>query len=271
MITARIALAAAALLVSGAASAQATWNFANSINTAPTPDQYTLCGATANLPTAAYGNTFGCTSGGITTTASAWSTTRDTTTGATNVSGGAGFASAYLSLQGGSGFGVANRVEGLSVTAPDHSMDSVTNTTDAILLGFSSAVTLNQLTLGWYSTDSDVTIMRWTGGAGGPTMGSTNVSSMTGWTLVTSADVDAADPTSPYTLNFNGGGASSWWLISAYNSTYGGTGGGLDTNNDYVKLLSVRSAGPSVAEPGSLALAGLALGGFLIGRRRRAR
>jgi hypothetical protein len=273
MKTLKLAAAAALALAAIAPShAQSTWSFANA------------CGQIGSTSSTNYnyGNTASCagTNGAAAVTASAWSTTRSTTTGATNVSAAAGFASAALSNQGGSGFGIANQVETLGTGAPDHSVDSVTNTTDAVLLRFNTATALTGLSLGWWQGDADVTILRWTGGAAGPTMGTTNVAaSMAGWTLVSSFDADgyAADQgTTQFSgttvaPSFNAARAtSSWWLISAYNSTYGGTGTNLSTNNDYFKLLSVSSSAQGTPEPGTLVLAGAALAGVFAARRRKA-
>jgi hypothetical protein len=253
------ALTTVVLGASLAGSAHATWNFGGCTQTS----------ANANN----YGNSFNCggDASGVTATATAWSTTMNAAATATNVSGGSKWASANLAHYSG-GFGVKNQHEGLSAGSPSHSMDSYNNTTDAILLSFDSSVVLSQLGVGWSQTDSDVTVMRWTGPAAPALAGSVvDLDTVSGWELVGSyADVYASG-----TANVNPDDkASSWWLISAYNNTYGGQS--WTTNNDYVKLLSVSGVkcttcgqGQGVPEPASLALLAIGFVGALSTSRRR--
>jgi len=79
-----------------------------------------------------------------------------------------------------------------------------------------------------------------------------------------------------------GGKGSSWWLVSAYNTGFVQSAGAenrstLDNGNDYFKLFAVAGSactaggncGPKrVPEPGSFALAGLALLGLTFSRRK---
>jgi hypothetical protein len=242
-------------------TAHATWNFT---------------GCTQNVANAgSYGNSFNCggDASGVAATATAWSTTMNAAGTLTNVSGGSKWASANLALYSG-GFGVKNRFEGLYAGSPSHSMDSYNNTTDAILLSFDSSVILSQLGVGWSQTDSDVTVMRWTGGAAPTLAGSVvDLDTVGGWELVGSySDVYASG-----SANINPDEkASSWWLISAYNNTYGGQS--WSTNNDYVKLLSVSgvkcttcgAGGQGVPEPASLALLAVGfVGAWGAARQRR--
>jgi hypothetical protein len=215
-------------------------------------------------------------------TVSAWASTG---------SGGL-WAAATLSNQLSSGFGVT--AAGESTSAPNHGVDNAGNR-EAVLYKFDKKTELDSVTVGWWSRDLDITVLRYTG-SGGPTMGSWGISgtnsvvgSMAGWELVGSygrAAYGSESSTSAancgtsgansaacnVTINVNAlNYSSSYWLVMAYNSAVGGAAGGVLSNgNDYFKLLSVVGSTSKVSEPGALALASLALFGVAYSRRRRA-
>jgi hypothetical protein len=259
--------AIAALLLGGvlagtSAHAQQTWTYASFTEN------------TTNAGT--YGNSWSQTQNGVKLTVSAYSTTG---------SGGA-FATAYVGNYGtGSGFGVTNNSssEGVgTVASPQHAMDNFTNT-DMLALNFSSSVVLSQVASGWHNTsatttcknnsggtsvcgtDSDISLLRWDQSTGPTITGGTIAQLLAaGWTLVNNY-ADMVDDTLRAT-GADSTKASSWWLISAYNSAWG-TGSNtanLSNGDDYVKVLSSITTVPAtgrsgVPEPGTAAMVALAL------------
>ena len=191
-----------------------------------------------------------------------WSATKD-----------ANFSTASMVYYGGGGLGITTKNE--SLANPQHATDN-NGSTEAFLINFGAlSVALNQVSIGWYSNDADISILRYTG-ANPPVLGNSSVANLRkaeGWEFV--GDFASLKPSSP--LNFNTGTdakTASWWLVSAYNSGYSGKPAvsalsGLSNGDDYFKLsgfgaMVADKVPPTndVPEPGSFALFGIAMLGF---------
>lgn len=294
-----IALAVAALASAGA-HAQSSWNL---VSTGNTGGQCTQQAAN----TGNFDNSYNCNNGSGTVGVSAWSTSRGTQAG-TSYSGGNGagttYANSFLSNQGTSGFGNSNRNEGLNPPAPDHSFDSGGGVIDMMLLDFgSSNVVLNQVGIGWKNGTGmgDMTVMRWVGsktsaigsaapGANGGGSDTLAAQTCTGgivtacWQLVGSYADLGVDNSNPYggaarNTGATGSMASSWWMLATFNTALNGgstnckNGAGAtvacSASNDAFKINFIQATASQVPVPGSLALAGLALGAAFFATRRR--
>lgn len=250
------------------ASAQLTYNFSDSGN--------------CNFPPAT------CTVTGSGTVA------KDLTLTGWSAASGANFVSAAITDQSGSGVGMNSD----GSTAPNHAIDN-NGRLELMMLNFNNnKVVLNSWNTGWSYNDTDVSLLRWVGAATGPNMLTTadftNKSSADllamGWALVKNVDMDGNQTNTNSNATYGGlsatsglavnaSNSSSWWIISSY--FQGGSTAPFNNGDDYFKLLSVNAtcvsntAGgacntvpPGAPEPGSLALAGVALLG-LYGSRRR--
>lgn len=253
------AFAACVLVASGSSMAASTWNFSGS----GVEGSNSGCGAApswGNTLAVKAGGSSACNGSGAIVTASSWAS--PTMTG--------NLATAQLTAYTG-GLGVQDL--GDPAGSPDHSTDNA-GYTDLVAFDFgASKVALDQVSIGWYSTDADISVLAWTG-VGAPASlslalnGKANGAATglvgNGWTLVGSyADLQNGAAT----INASNI-SSSWWLISAYNSSYPG-GGTLSTGNDYLKILTVSTKDlQKVAEPSSVALVGLAMFGAFAARRK---
>lgn len=179
-------------------------------------------------------------------------------------------------------YGAGISSPGESTTSPDHAIDN-NGATEALLINFGAAnFALNQLSIGWIGGDADVTVLRYTG-TQAPTLTNSTVANLTsapGWEWVG----DYPNLTTSSALNFNNDDnvkTASWWLVSAYNSAYSGNAPttGIGNGNDYFKVsgfagtIVAKAPTPptpntSVPEPGTFALFGIAMLGFVAVRRK---
>lgn len=268
--SARVLAGVAVLSVASSAFAASTWVFGdNSPVSECTASEVTsgACGATISDPGAPNLKGFA-----VSSTAS-----------------GPAFANATLkSYSGGLGVEANSNDTG----SPQHSTDN-SGYTDAIVLGFTGyTFDLDSVKIGWKYTDADISVFRYTGTEAAPTPAGTNITasalSADGWELVGNyADLLTTSAKSVNSTNKT----SSWWLISAYNATYGAAPvvadqgivntaanavTGLQGGNDYFKVLSIAGTATKVTpppqgvpEPGSIALLGLGLVGMVAARRRK--
>lgn len=173
--------------------------------------------------------------------------------------------------------------EGVS---PEHAIDNEQRYDMALLSFGSSVVKLNSVSLSWIRSDSDLTVLAFTGTNFDAT---TMLKGLTydkltanGWAIV----ANTAGNSGTYNQSFNTSGAvaSSYWLIGAYNPLVASASGTNTGGFDYIKLSKVSgdvcAAGSTAGtagcgssnkapEPGSLALMGVGLLGLLRCRKRR--
>lgn len=231
-----------------------------------------------NCDTWTFNNQTSNTQGGITATATGWSNT----VGSANVQ----LDSAYITLNGSSGLGVRNNDcsgfanctgggsdvnEGLS---PEHSIDN-NGRTDSILFSFTDKVNLTSFSAGWVSTDSDFTVLAYTGAGNPASLANQTYAGLlsNGWSLI--GNFLAGSSTGAH--DFANSTYSSYWLIGALNTMVGGDS--TKAGNDYFKLISLAGCtcdnappgtpgcstgggGGGVPEPGTLLLMGAGLLGL---------
>jgi hypothetical protein len=152
-----------------------------------------------------------------------------------------------------------------SESSPTHAVDNSSHQ-EFLLFSFSEAVTLSQVSMGWFHNDSDITVLAW-GGAGDPTIDNRRSSQLLGdgWDFVGHySNLHSTGYTTAINNGAQSGGtvfSSSYWLVGAYNNQINGNG--WTHGNDHLKISALSASLPpppsQVSEPASL---GLLLGGL---------
>jgi hypothetical protein len=205
-----------------------------------------------NCDTWTFNNTTSNTQGGIAATASGWANT----VGSANVQ----LDTAYITLNGSSGLGVRNNDctgysnctggptgrdinEGVS---PEHAIDN-NERVDSILFSFTQKVNLTSFTAGWVQTDSDFSVLAFTGTGNPASLAGQTYSGLlsNGWSLI--GNYDGTSSTGAH--NFANSTYSSYWLIGALNTFVNGDPS--KAGNDNFKLISLAGCNCNNAPPGT--------------------
>lgn len=269
-------LGSLALGLAGIGTAHAGWTFGS----AATTSDSAASGITVTTSgfKAANGGTYDTSCNNKTIAGSGYSAC-----GGTDFASGATWAASATTYYSGSGLGMSSD----GSTAPNHALDNGPQTsygnitglgnTESILLSFSSSVVLSSIGIGWLANDADISLFRYTG-VSAPSLSGAGATlaqmQSNGWQLVGNYGDLVVDTSTPYNPVNAGGLASSWWLVTAYNTSYGAaTTGSVGQGNDYFKVYAVAgSASPNpggqTPEPASLALVAAALASVSWARRR---
>ena len=191
---------------------------------------------------------------------------------------------ATLALYGGNGLGISKVGaattpafgDGVIGAAPEHAFDN-TNGTDVGLFKFSANVNLQSVSIGYVSGDADFSVLAYKPSGANPAapatlVGQTLANLLTsGWQWVGNYS-GVSGTTSVNTGNVS----SSYWLITAASSAFGGT---VDGVADYFKIsglgaskVTTGGGNPvgSVPEPASLLLLASGMLGWRLNRKNQA-
>ncbi|MDQ8022673.1 MAG: exosortase-dependent surface protein XDP1 [Moraxellaceae bacterium] len=167
---------------------------------------------------------------------------------------------------------------------PEHSLDN-NQRYDSLLFSFTSAIQLTSVQMGWWSGDSDITLLAYTGtlNADG-SIPSNKLVGLTYSSLLSNGWVLAgnyANVQSNKTAVNSGGLSAQHWLVGAFNPLGGSVPNGFSQGDDNVKVKylfgeystssssSSSSSGGTVPEPGSLLLVSLSIAAVAGLRKRR--
>lgn len=149
------------------------------------------------------------------------------------------------------GIGVTSAEDGAFGSAPNHAFDNDGNSVDekpagdvdAAVFSFNQSVSLNSLSIGWYSGDADISVLAYTGNSGSMTnpediTGKTFTDLLaSGWEFIGNYMNVYNMPNDTATINPSDT-SSSYWLVSAYTSCANNTCNANDGyfGNDYFKI-----------------------------------
>ncbi len=226
-----------------------------------------------------YGNSYSWGTGSTAMTMTAWASTGAGSVGPPAVAAG-GYTgklqTAFIGNYDPAGLGITSRPNAGNASeldaakkprVPEHAIDNV-GSYESMLFSFASAMTLNSISIGYAGTDSDATVLVYTGsGDPTPSLSTRTYADMLthGWQIAGNLLNMPVNTTNSLLTSLS----SRYWMVGAYMQIGGNAMSGVSIGNDEFKISGI-TATPrfSIPEPDSLALLGLASLAFLVRRKK---
>ncbi|WP_102798247.1 exosortase-dependent surface protein XDP1 [Bowmanella denitrificans] len=134
-----------------------------------------------------------------------------------------------------------------NLSNPEHAVDN-SNGYDALLLSFDTAVSLDGVSVGWYSGDADMSFAAYTGSGNVNSLAnlSWNEFLSNGW--ISQGDYTGSAGTAYRSVSNTV--TSKYWIVGAFNPAFGGSSSYTGAA-DYMKINGLYTTSPDTPDPGT--------------------